>query len=340
MHMRQWAGLPEVQDLAFASIFFGGGTPSTLPVEELALLLADCRALFTFAEQEPEITIEVNPGTIDGKGLQQLRRSGFNRISIGVQSFNDRELVRLGRIHTGGDALATIAAAKRAGFANLSFDLMYGLPGQSEVSWRQSLDQALALTPQHMSLYELTVEDGTVFALEALRKELVLPVEDEVLAMMAAIEGAIFASLLTRYEISNYAAGGRECRHNLNYWHNGLYLGFGPGAVSAFAGQRRSTVANFSAYCQRVAAGEAVWDEAEVLAPEAAFRETVIMGLRLLAGISIPSLRRRFGIDVQEYYGETLSRLLCQGLVTIREDHLLLTRDGLPLANRIMAELV
>jgi oxygen-independent coproporphyrinogen III oxidase len=160
MHMRQWAGLPEVQDLAFASIFFGGGTPSTLPVEELALLLADCRALFTFAEQEPEITIEVNPGTIDGKGLQQLRRSGFNRISIGVQSFNDRELVRLGRIHTGGDALATIAAAKRAGFANLSFDLMYGLPGQSEESWRQSLDQALALAPQHMSLYELTVEDG------------------------------------------------------------------------------------------------------------------------------------------------------------------------------------
>lgn len=339
LQMRQWAILPEVQRLSFASIFFGGGTPSILPVEALTLLLADCRSLFTFSA-EPESTIETNPGTVDAWDLQQLRRIGFNRISIGVQSFNDRELVRLGRLHTGGEALATIAAARRAGFTNLSLDLMYGLPGQGQECWRQNLDQALMIAPEHLSLYELTIEDGTPFAVEVLQKKLNLPTEDEILAMMAAIEQAIPLGPLERYEISNYAVAGAACRHNLNYWHNGQYVGLGPGAVSAFGGQRRSTVGSLDQFCHRVAAGEALWDETEELSLEAAFRETVIMGLRLLAGISMTELRRRFGIDVLEYYGETLSSLLRQELLAIRGDHLLLTRSGLPLANRIMANLV
>ncbi|MBM9537273.1 radical SAM family heme chaperone HemW [Desulfobulbus alkaliphilus] len=339
LQMRQWANLPEVQRLSFVSIFFGGGTPSILPVEALELLLGDCQSLFTFST-EPEITIETNPATIDGRGLEQLRRIGFNRISIGVQSFNDRELVRLGRLHTGGEALTAIASARRAGFTNLSLDLMYGLPGQSQECWQQNLEQALAVVPEHLSLYELTVEDDTPLAFEVVQKKLCLPTEDEILAMMAAIEKVLATSPLARYEISNYAVVGKACRHNLNYWDNGEYLGLGPGAVSAFGGQRRSTVSGLDQFCRRIVAGETLWDETEELSPEAAFRETVIMGLRLLAGISMTGLRRRFGIDVHAYYGETLSSLLHQNLLTIHGDNLLLTRSGLPLANRVMAKLV
>ena len=339
MQMRQWAHLPEVQRLSFASIFFGGGTPSILPVEALTLLLADIRSLFAFST-EPEITIETNPATVDARGLQQLCQVGFNRISIGVQSFSDRELVRLGRLHTGADALATIAAARRAGFTNLSLDLMYGLPGQDQKSWQQNLEQALTVVPEHLSLYELTIEAGTPFAVEVAPKKLNLPLEDEILAMMAVIEDVLSPVPLARYEISNYAVAGKACHHNMNYWHNGQYLGFGPGAVSAFDGKRRSTVASLDQFCHRVAAGEALWDETEELTPEAAFRETVIMGLRLLAGVSMTGLRRRFGIDLQTYYGETLASLLRQGLLSIQGDRLLLTRRGLPLANPIMANLV
>jgi oxygen-independent coproporphyrinogen-3 oxidase len=340
LQMRQLAGDADVRTLSFASVFFGGGTPSTLPVEVLAALLADCRELFSFAGDAPEITIEVNPGTVDAKGLQQLRRAGFNRLSIGIQSFADQELQQMGRIHTSGEAQATIEAARSAGFDNLSFDLMYGLPGQSVRSWQETLDRALAIAPEHLSLYELTVEEGTPFFLEAQQRQWALPSEDAVLAMMAATETAVESSPLGRYEISNYAVAGRQCRHNLNYWHNGLYLGFGPGAVSAFGGQRRATVADLPAFRERMRTELPVWVDVERLDREAAFRETVIMGLRLLAGVSITDLGQRFGLDAPAYYGPILERLVGQGLLALQGDRLFLTRQGLPLANQVMAQLV
>ena len=339
LQMRQLARMPAIQALSFVTVFFGGGTPTTLSVKELAALLADCRQLFSFSG-EAEITIEVNPGTIDAQGLQQLRRAGFNRLSIGIQSLDDRELRQLGRIHSSQEALATIQAARRAGFDNLSFDLMYGLPGQTASDWQETLDRALDLGPDHLSMYELTVEDDTPLFVQIHQGQSILPGEEEVLAMMAGIEAEIDRSPLARYEISNYAVAGRECRHNLNYWHNGLYLGLGPGAVSAYGGQRKTTPADFSAYCQRVAAGQEVWTEVEQLDTEAAFRETVIMGLRLLTGVSIEALRQRFGLGLTTYYGETLDRLLVEDLVAIRDGRFFLTRKGLLLANQVMAELV
>jgi oxygen-independent coproporphyrinogen-3 oxidase len=338
--MHQWALLPEIENLSFATVFFGGGTPSILPVEALAGLLADMRRLLPLAAEQPEITIEVNPGTIDANGLHQLRRAGFNRISIGVQSLNDRELQQLGRIHSGAEALVTIASARRAGFDNCSFDLMYGLPGQTVDGWRETLDRALALAPVHLSMYELTVEAGTLFYMQAEHQHWALPAEDEVLAMMAATETAIGRSGLVRYEISNYAVSGRECRHNCNYWQNGAYLGFGPGAVSAFGGGRRATVSDLSAFCRLIAEGQPVWPEIEHLETEAAFRETVIMGLRMLSGVSVSALRQRFGLDLPAYYGQTLNLLLDQDVLALQDDRFLLTRKGLLLANRVMAELV
>jgi oxygen-independent coproporphyrinogen-3 oxidase len=340
LHMRQMAAVPEIQSLSFATVFFGGGTPTILPVEALAALLADCRQLFSFSGEHPEITIEANPGTVDSRGLHQLRLAGFNRLSIGVQSLDDQELLQLGRIHTSAHALTTIRAAREAGFDNLSFDLMYGLPGQTLTSWQQTLDQALDVTPKHLSMYELTVEEGTPFFNQAGQGQWSLPHEDEVLDMMAAIETAIGLSPLKRYEISNYAVPGRESRHNLNYWHNGLYLGLGPGAVSAFGGLRRAAVTDFAAYCRLVAEGQSVWPEVEQLDVESTFRETVIMGLRMLGGVSLATLQHRFGIDPVHYYGRVLQQLLDQELVVLAEGHLALTRKGLPLANQVMARLV
>lgn len=340
LQMRQLAAVPEIQALRFATVFFGGGTPSLLPPEALATLLADCRAVFPFATEQPEITIEVNPGTIDPTGLRQLNRAGCNRLSIGIQSLDDRELHQLGRIHTADEALAILAAAREAGFENCSADLMYGLPGQTVNSWQRGLERILAAGIDHCSLYELTVEEHTPFARQLAQRQWTLPPEDEVLAMMTAIDRTVGRHGLHRYEISNYALPGLECAHNRNYWQNGWYLGLGPGAVAAFGGQRRTAVADLAAYCHRIATGQTVWQTTERLDAEAAFRETVIMGLRLLAGVSISALAQRFAIHLPTYYGPTLSRLLDQGLVILEHDRLRLSPTGLPLANRVMAELV
>lgn len=338
--MTQMAARPDIQALQCTTVFFGGGTPSILPASTLAQLLAELRHLFPVTTDEPEITLEVNPGTIDAAGLLELRRAGFNRLSVGVQSFDENELALLGRIHTAKEALTTIAAARWAGFDNLSFDLMYGLPGQTLVSWQTTLDLALSLHPTHLSMYELTIEAGTAFASQEQLGTLVLPNEEEVMAMMAAITAALAGSSLQRYEISNYAAFGRECRHNCNYWHNGQYLGLGPGAVSAMGGVRRAAVADLGEYCRLVDAGQSVWLTEEQLDPEAAFRETVIMGLRLIGGVSRQGLRQRFAIDLATYYGPTLDRLIDQGLLILQGDQLRLTAQGLALANHVMAELV
>ncbi|MCL1980129.1 MAG: radical SAM family heme chaperone HemW [Proteobacteria bacterium] len=338
--MRSTAILPEVRALTFGSVFFGGGTPSLLPVSVLSDLLTEARGLFTFTAEEPEITVEINPGTVEAMDLAQLRRAGFNRLSIGVQSFDDVQLRLLGRIHSGAEARAIITAARRAGFDNLSFDLMYGLPGQTVDSWQATLDQAMALAPVHLAMYELTIEEGTPFAQAAKRGDWRLPAEDEILGMMAAIDSATMGSDLARYEISNYGARGRQCRHNLNYWHNGFYLGLGPGAVSCLGGERRFAAADLSTFCHRVAAGLPGWSEIERLDHEAACRETVVMGLRMTAGIELAGIKQRFGIDLSEYYGATLARLLTQQLLAQQNGRLFLTAKGLPLANYVMAELV
>ncbi len=340
LQIGQVAELAEVADLSFATIFIGGGTPSILPVRALAEVLAELHHRLPVAGTAPEISVEVNPGTIDAEGLIELRRAGCNRLSIGIQSFDDQELAGLGRIHSAAEARATIAAARAAGFDNLSFDLMYGLPGQTAADWQATLDQALAFDPVHLSMYELTVEEGTDLARDAEQGRWRLPDEEEILLMMAAIDAAIGAGSLVRYEISNYALPSRECRHNVNYWQNGWYLGLGPGAVSGLGGERRTAVADLAEYCRLVEAGRPVWREVERLDREAAFRETVVMGLRMLAGVTIEDLRLRFGLDPATYYGPILERLVGQGFLRLEEGRLRLTTRGLPLANRVMAELV
>ncbi|MDD2466186.1 MAG: radical SAM family heme chaperone HemW [Desulfobulbus sp.] len=336
----QLAALPEVQTLSFATLFIGGGTPSMLLPEILADLLDLCRRSFTWSVALPEISIEVNPGTIDEQGLVQLYRAGFNRLSIGIQSLDNEELRRLGRIHTREQALATISAAGKAGFANISCDLMYGLPGQSPRAWRQTLEEILNCAPQHLSLYELTVEEETPLWDQVEKGQCILPCEEDVLQMMSDTQLMTAQAGLGRYEISNYALPGSSCRHNLNYWHNGYYLGLGPGAVSALGGERSAAVADLHSYCRLVSGEQPVWKEVEQLVAEAAFRETVIMGLRMTEGISISGLQQRFAIDLPAYYGDVVTRLIDQGFLVRTGDSLRLSVDGLALANWVMAELV
>ena len=344
LHLRAAAASPEVARVRFATVFLGGGTPSVLPTAILTRILREARQLPAFP-QDAEISVEVNPGTVDAETLAELRRAGFNRLSIGVQSFLDHELRRLGRIHSAAEAQHIALAARRAGFDNINLDLMYGLPGQGVADWQENLETALALAPEHLALYELTPEAPSPLFDAVQRGDIRLPDEDTQLAMLATTQRLMQGSGLVRYEISNYARPGRECRHNLNYWENGEYLGLGPGAVSAFVseegGIRRLRVPpDLAAYHRRVLAGTVFWEEDESPDVEAAFRESVALGLRMIRGVSAEALRLRFGFDVREYYGPTLERLITQGLVARQDGRLALTASGLLLANQVMAELI
>lgn len=338
--LRRLAAEPAIRQLSFRTLFLGGGTPSILPVEALTALADDCRRLFPWSSGELEWTIEVNPGTVDARILCLLRRAGFNRLSLGVQSLHDRELRRIGRRHTAAAALQAMAAARQAGFDNLSCDLMYGLPGQTAMDWRRSLELVLDRAPDHLSLYELTLEEGSPLTLKVARDEERLPPEENVLAMLEVTQECIDRSGLHRYEISNYARPERRCLHNINYWENGYYLGAGPGAAAFYGGERRMAYADIDRYCRLVEAERPVWERSESLEPEAAFRETVVMGLRMVEGVSVSMLRERFGIDPAVYYQDVLPSLVRRQLVRLEEDRLALTGQGLLLANQVMAALV
>jgi oxygen-independent coproporphyrinogen-3 oxidase len=327
------------QQRPLTSIFFGGGTPTLLPPETLSSLLADCLHRFRSVD-EAEISIEVNPATVDAAGLHVLRRAGFNRLSIGVQSLKDSELRQLGRPHSVADAVQTIQMARAAGFDNINLDLMFGLPGQDLHAWQKTLDHALELQPEHLSIYELTIEAGTPFAQQQEQGRFSLPDEETTLLMLEKTQQALKQAGFDRYEISNYAKPGCQCRHNINYWQNGEYIGLGAGAVAFLNGTRCTAIADADQFCERLEKGQDVWEEKEKLDRDAAFRETVITGLRMTAGVSLVELADRFEMSVETSYGEALHRLIRQDLLHIVQDRLQLTAQGFLLANTVMAELV
>lgn len=284
--------------------------------------------------------MEMNPGTVDMEKLESLREAGLNRISFGVQSFTDSELGRIGRIHSSGEAMAAVKLAGKAGYDNVSLDLMYGLPGQTASSWKHSLETAVSLGVKHLSLYQLTVEEKTPMQRMIAKGKIVLPDEDVLAAMDEITKQLIVAGGFGQYEISNYAKSGYCCRHNTAYWENREYFGFGAGAVSYQQRCRRRNVANPAGYCECIEAGKTVVIEEETLDAESSFRETVIMGLRMNRGVLVPALIQRYGIDPTNYYGNTLQKLIANNLLEQKEDFLLLTSRGRAFANLVMAELV
>ena len=322
-----------------ATLFIGGGTPTVLTADQLVSLVNLVELLFGFAD-DVEISLEANPGTVTEIDLIKLKNGGVNRLSFGVQSFNDQELLLLGRCHNCHEAEKAVTVANKVGFENINLDLMYGLPGQGVGSWQQSLKTALSLHPNHLSLYQLTVEPGTPLEEYIRAGKIFLPGEDEVVEMDLVTEHFSQTSGLKQYEISNYARKGARCRHNVNYWLNNEYLAAGSGAVSYLHGLREKRVVDPAKYIGLIGEGKSVIHESEKLSPEAAFRETVIMGLRMNKGVSLTELYDRFGVDLQEYYGNTLTRLIALSLLRFKGDRLQVTHKGRPLSNRIMAELV
>lgn len=279
-----WKGRPA------KTIFFGGGTPTYLPVAQLVAILDAVRRVHP-PLPDAEITSEANPGTVDAKRFGAMRAAGFNRISLGAQSFRDADLVRLGRVHRSGEIERAVLAARAAGFDNVNVDLMFALPGQTVRAWKENLRRALDLQTDHLSLYGLTLEPNTPFYKEHLRGTLVLPDDEAQVAMYDAACEATAARGLKQYEISNFARPGAECRHNLVYWHGEEYAAYGPGAVGCVARDkdpgallRYTNLKHPSRYCTAIERGESAAFDRERVGEDVRRIERVMLGLRLNEG--------------------------------------------------------
>ncbi len=346
----RWAGEAAGRRLPVHSVYFGGGTPSLLTPEQIEQVLLAVEAVFALAD-DAEITLEANPGTVDEPYLRTLRRLGVNRLSLGVQSAHPEELRLLERIHDYPTVTRTVAAARRAGFDNLNLDLIFGLPGQPLSRWQRTLDLVLALHPEHLSLYALTLEHGTPMAAWVARGLLPAPDEDVVATMYEWAMDRLEAAGYVQYEISNWARPGYLCRHNLQYWRNLPYLGLGAGAHGWAAGVRTVNVRAPAAYIQRLRAGEVTGPfprtpatvEARPVGRREEMGETMMMGLRLTQeGVSRQAFVARFGQPLEAVYGEEIAELVRLGLLMWTADgaRLRLTRRGRLLGNVVFAAFV
>ena len=330
---------PLIRQKKFSTLFIGGGTPTIYSGKQLGRLILSCLKLYHFTER-PEISVETNPNQISLETLNSLKKAGANRLSIGIQSFADPLLKRLGRTHTAGEGLKAIALARKAGFDNINLDLMYGLPGQNVRNWQQTLETTLATGPEHLAIYELMVEKNSAFGTLAAANKLELPQEDTIVHMEKLTLQFLQSAGFIRYEIANYARPGYECEHNINYWKNGTYLGLGAGAVSGLNNMRISHVLDPDQYRLLITNDKPPFAGAECLSREARFRETVIMGLRMTGGIDMADLKSRFGLSPSDYYGPILKNFIDRDLLEISGDHLRLTERSLPVANQVLSELV
>jgi oxygen-independent coproporphyrinogen-3 oxidase len=345
-----WA--PHVAGRRVETVFFGGGTPSLLPVEHMATIVRALRDHFAF-EAEAEFSLEANPGTVDATHLEGLRALGFNRISFGVQSFHDEELLRLERIHAASEVDDAYRWARGAGFENINLDLIYGLIGQDMAGWQENLERALALAPEHLSLYALTLEEGTPLTRDVARGRIEGPDLDLQADMFEWSRERMVSAGYRHYEISNWARPGRECRHNLVYWRNGDWLGLGAGAHSHMFGWRFADASSPSRYIGLVNEGQtgnrAIGQAAEPGAwtpesmPQVTLREepdreremseTVILALRLREGLNLASFERRYGVSLEDAFGAALDETLSIGLTEVVEGRLRLRDEAVMLGD-------
>ena len=295
------------------SVFIGGGTPSVIPPVLIAGLMEAVRKNYDLA-QDAEVTMEGNPGTLSGEALALYREAGINRLSIGLQSADDRELAAIGRIHTWQQFLETFREARQAGFSNINVDIMSALPGQTLSGYRHTLEKVLALEnpPEHISAYSLILEEGTPFYERYKRGELELPDEDTDREMYQETKHILESHGYKRYEISNYAKKGYECRHNCGYWQRKNYVGFGIGAASLVENVRFRNEANLKAYlgnplgCKK---------EVQVLSRQEQMEEFMFLGLRMTEGVDLQRFERLFGCRMEEIYGEVIRKNLRDGLL-------------------------
>ncbi len=325
----------QLADKTIATVFFGGGTPTLLSPANLGKIFGAVKNYYNLGE-DCEVTIEANPATVKQEALEQIRSHGFNRISIGVQSFDADELKLLERIHSVEEIHTTLHRARLAGFGNLSLDLMFALPGQSLEKWRANLRQALAKKPDHISAYGLTIEPATSFFKLQRRGLLRMPPEEIQLEMFRATIKILSAAGYNQYEISNFSRPGFESKHNLNYWNNGEYLGLGAGASSYLNGRRFKNTNLPSRYIRAVQAEGAAVESTERLDLLHAMGETIMLGLRRLKGISIAEFENRFQVSFEKTYGKVVDALLDEGLITLNQNRMALSREGIFLADSVI----
>lgn len=322
-----------LDDYKVISVFIGGGTPSLLEASDVERILETLRKLFYFSP-DTEITIEANPGTLTREKLNIYLKAGINRLSLGLQSADDRELRALGRIHTYQDFLESYKAARKAGFANINIDLMSAIPGQTYESWICNLRTAAALRPEHISAYSLIVEPGTPFA----GMDLELPDEDTEYRMYEDTAAVLEEYGFRQYEISNYALDGYACRHNIGYWRGTEYLGIGLGASSLFRGKRFRNTRNMEEYIRYSSDVEKIRKDSFVLTEKDREEEFMYLGLRMTEGVSETEFRRQFGRELREVYGEILERYKNMGFLKKTGEFWSFTRQGIHVSNWILAD--
>ena len=330
----------EAEGLIFDTIYIGGGTPSLFPAGHVAALLARIQDAFKISDRDTEISIEANPESVSEDWLKEIRHSGINRISLGIQDFSERGLRILERPHSLEDAYGAVSLALAADFETLNIDMMFGIPGQGLKDLERSLAAACRLGVNHISCYELTLEQGTRFEAEVKAGRIEMPGADLLADMTDLVESYLSAQGYRQYEISNFAVPGHECRHNLNYWANGRYIGLGCSAVSFLNGTRSRNMASLRRYMETVKSGQRATGFTEHLDHEASFRESVVLGLRTNRGISCACMEERFGINPLKYYGQILEHLLKNSLMEEDGAMIRLTRHGRRVANSVLSLLV
>lgn len=324
------------------TIFLGGGTPSLLTPEQIEQIFDAIYHIFSVNENA-EITMEMNPGTVDIEKLCAMKAAGVNRLSIGLQSAQNEELKMLGRIHTYEEFLETWRLTEQAGFKNRNIDLMSALPGQTMESYEDTLSKVLALEPEHISAYSLILEEGTVFYDWYEKGKLdrgawKLPSEEEEYAMGEMTIQRLAEAGMHRYEISNYAKSGKECRHNLGYWDRVEYLGIGAGSSSLIKGERFDHIRDRKAYIEKIRNGESILIDREILSVESQMEEFMYLGLRKVEGVSRTDFQNCFGKNVDDVYGKILDKLEEEQLLEFSGDRIRLTHRGMDVSNCVLAE--
>jgi len=321
------------------TIYFGGGTPTTLTIEQISSLIEACRRTFEVA-RDSEITAEANPGSVSQNYLEELRSAGVNRLSFGVQSFDDGELRMIGRTHSAEEAREAVRTARAAGFANVSLDLIAGLPEQKMETWRRNLEEAFALEPDHLSVYLLELYQDAPLLHRINRGELRAIDEELTVAMYFALMDEAERQGFEHYEISNWARPGFESRHNLKYWTGAPYWAFGVSAAGYDGQTRWSNTRNIHEYLSKIESGQSPVTEQIELDEDDRQSENLFLRLRLKGGVDLSEHRRRFGVNALERYRDEIERLREAGLIELEENRLKISRAGTVLANEVFAAFV
>lgn len=328
LEWQRW--LSEIKGKNVASIYFGGGTPALIGAEAIAEILSWIKY-----EKDIEVTLEANPENITYELMHAYAQAGINRISIGIQTLNDALLSSLGRIHNAKKAIEATEVTAAAGISNISVDLMYDLPGQTLLTWKDTLAKTRELPISHLSLYNLTIEPNTVFFKYRKTLEKQIPDEQTSLQMYETAIDMLFEKGLVQYEISAFAKGNAYSKHNTGYWTGRPFLGFGPSAFSYWNGERFRNVANLNKYCRSLISGESPVDFTEKLNPISSLRELLVIHLRLIQGVDLLNFQ-----PLDEETKCTIDRLRIEGYLTLQENCLCLTKKGILFYDTVASELI